>query len=53
VIAPWEVQDLPGEWLEGAQAVTTRVAKAKKAQGLIDRKLEAWRANHPAYHRKM
>jgi hypothetical protein len=50
VIAPWEVQELPSEWLEGAQALTTRLEKARKANALINQKLDAWRNNHPAYN---
>ena len=51
VIAPWEVQQLPLEWLDGAQAITTRLPEACKANTLIEQKLASWRANHPAYSR--
>jgi hypothetical protein len=47
------VQELPDEWLEGAQAITTRVEKARKAQGVIDQKLALWRNNHPAYKHRI
>jgi hypothetical protein len=52
VIAPWQVHDLPDEWLEGAQAITTRVGQATKANAIIEQRLASWRANHPAYSRK-
>ena len=53
MIAPWEVQELPLEWFEGARAITTRVGQAKKAAALIDQKLAAWQASHPAYKSRM
>ena len=51
MIAPWDVQGLPLEWLDGAQAITTRLPEACKANTLIEQKLASWRANHPAYNR--
>ena len=50
MIAPWEIQELPQEWLEGAQAITIRIDEARKVNRVIDQKLASWRANHPAYH---
>jgi hypothetical protein len=52
VIAPWQVYDLPDEWLEGAKAITTKVESATKANAIIERRLANWRANHPAYNTK-
>jgi hypothetical protein len=51
VIAPWQVYELPEEWLQGAQAITTRVGQAQKANAVIEQRLAAWRANHPAYQK--
>jgi hypothetical protein len=51
VIAPWEIQNLPNEWLEAAQTLNTRLDKARKANKIIDQKLAAWQANHPAYRK--
>lgn len=51
VIAPWEIGDLPEEWLEGAKVITTRLATAMKAQKVIDQRMEAWRASHPTYRK--
>jgi hypothetical protein len=53
VITPWEVQDLPYEWQEGAAALTTRLEPARKANAVIEQKLAAWRASHPTYKKKM
>ena len=52
MVAPWEVYDLPDEWLQGAQAITTRVTQARRANKIIDQRLASWRANHPAYTHK-
>jgi hypothetical protein len=52
VIAPWQVPELPLEWIEGAQAITSRIEPAKKANQVIDGKMAAWRNSHPAYHIK-
>lgn len=49
VIAPWEVPELPMEWIEGAQAITSRIEAARKANQVIESKMAAWRASHPAY----
>lgn len=51
VIAPWDIPDLPDEWPLGALALNTRLEKAKKANKIIDQKLAAWQANHPAYQK--
>jgi hypothetical protein len=53
IVAPWEIQDLPLEWQEGARALTTRLEKAKKASRIIEQKLAAWRASHPAYSKRI
>ena len=53
VIAPWEVNDLPLEWHEGARAITTRLKPAQKANKIIEQKLAAWQANHPAYQKHL
>ena len=53
VVAPWDVYELPEEWLQGAQAITTRVDKAKKAHAVIDQRLASWQANHPAYQKHL
>jgi hypothetical protein len=49
VIAPWQVQELPQEWLEGARAITTRIPQASKANEIIEKRLAAWRASHKSY----
>lgn len=51
-MAPWEVQHLPPEWLEGALAITTRLEAARKAQRKIDARMEAWRNAHPTYRKR-
>jgi hypothetical protein len=51
VIAPWEIKELPEEWIMGAQTLNTRIAPAIKANKIIDQKLAAWQANHPAYRK--
>jgi hypothetical protein len=52
VVAPWEVWDLPGEWIEAAVAITTRLEQARAAQRKIEQKLEAWRNAHPTYRKR-
>jgi len=52
VIAPWDVDDLPEEWLLAAQ----EIAGGKKKQAVhqaedmhVKNVFTAWRRNHPAY----
>jgi hypothetical protein len=52
VIAPWEVQDLPEEWLLAAQEITggkkqQAVHQAEAAH--VQNVFATWRRNHPAY----
>jgi hypothetical protein len=52
VIAPWQIAELPQEWIEGAQAITSKIELARKANAAIERKMEAWRNSHPTYRIK-
>jgi hypothetical protein len=51
-VAPWDVQNLPREWIDGALAITTRLEAARKAQRKIDARMEAWRNAHPTYRKR-
>ena len=52
VVSPWQVHDLPDEWLLGALEITS--GKKKQAQRQSEAAhtqnvFTAWRRSHPAY----
>lgn len=54
MIAPWEVEQLNDEWLKAATEITQGQQKLRERQAaerVINSKLAAWRASHPAYRR--
>ncbi len=48
VIAPWELNDLNDDWVNGAAALMD-MEKIRTAEAKIENRLRAWRATHPGY----
>jgi len=52
VIAPWEVEALPDEWILAAREITTgqkKRAEHRAAEHKVDQMMAAWRSSHPIY----
>ena len=46
VVAPWEIEQLPEDWLDAATGLTVELADYRKGQGEVDDILEKWRSDH-------
>lgn len=46
VIAPWEVDNLPDEWLDAAEMLVDDVRQMAQGYRQVDNVLEKWRAEH-------
>lgn len=51
VIAAWEVDQLPDDWLDAMIALTTDFSGMQKGLAKVDAELSAWRASHPTYRK--
>jgi hypothetical protein len=52
VIAPWEVDDLPDEWIDTIAGFSTQLPDFRATQRKIDDRLNEWRKRHPGYRYK-
>ncbi len=46
VIAPWEVDELPEEWLDAAEALIVETVEMRQGYAEIEDHLGKWRAEH-------
>jgi hypothetical protein len=46
VVSPWEVGELPDEWVDMAVGMTHRLPRYQKSQKKVDDHLAAWRREH-------
>jgi len=51
VIAPWEVEQLPEEWLELALKMATDLPEMQKARQKAQKYFEKYRKEHPSYRK--
>lgn len=49
VIAPWEVEQLPEEWLDVFKAFTEDMPTMTKARAKVQAVKSAWLNRHPTY----
>jgi hypothetical protein len=43
IVAPWEVNELPPEWIEAALALTGRLPELQKGLQKVEEHIKAWR----------
>jgi len=53
LVAPWEVEDLPGEWLDAFMALTDRLPAMRAGKQKVADKLAEWRGSHPTYGKRI
>lgn len=46
MIAPWEIDALPEEWLDAAEALMVDAAQMRKGYAQVEDHLAKWRAEH-------
>lgn len=46
VISPWELDELPDEWLDAALALTTDLQQIRQGTQQVEKRLAEWRAEH-------
>ena len=51
IVAPWEVDELPGEWLDALTGMATNVPAMAAGKQKVENALEHWRQAHPQYRR--
>ncbi len=51
VIAPWEVQDVPDEWLDVFKGLEQDLPEMQKVEQKKQSMFEAMRKNHPSYRK--
>jgi len=49
VLRPWEVDELPDEWIEGLTALVTDLAQAESGAAQLRAYMDNWLASHPRY----
>lgn len=50
-VAPWDVFDLPGDWLDTLTGMTTSLPAMAEGKARVENVLERWRQAHPQYRR--
>lgn len=50
-VAPWDVYELSGEWLDALTGMTTSVPDMKAGKQKVESVLERWRQAHSQYRR--
>jgi hypothetical protein len=51
-VAPWDVDQLPDEWLDAAQALTDELPRMRQGRSQAKATVDKWRENSPSYRRK-
>lgn len=46
VVTPWEVDELPMEWIEAANGLMLELPGMRKGRQTVDKILEKWRKEH-------
>lgn len=46
VISPWEVNDLPDEWIDAAKGLTSELAELRAGTQQVEDRLARWREEH-------
>lgn len=49
VISPWEIDDLPMDWLDTFEGLAVDLPKMRKGQGQVESFKERWRKQHPQW----
>lgn len=52
VVAPWEVGQLPDEWIDAATAIIEELPGMQDARAKVAERIRAWREKHPGYRQK-
>lgn len=48
-VAPWEVDELPEDWIDAVLGLTDRLPKMQQGRRQVEKKLEELRKRHPNY----
>lgn len=49
VVAPWEVYELPGDWLDALMGMAAGVPAMEEGKRQVENALERWRKGLPNY----
>lgn len=49
VIAPWEIDELPMDWLDTFDGLTEDLPEMRKGAAQVEAIKEKWRKSHPQY----
>ena len=52
LVAPWEVDQLPGDWLDAFMALSDRLPAMRAGKRKVEDRLAEWRASHPTYGKR-
>lgn len=50
-VAPWEVAEMPDEYLYAIESMIEEYPAAKRENDVIEAKLAEWRRSHPTYRK--
>jgi len=51
VVRPWEVDELPDEWIDTIMALATELPGYRKGLATVEDVLSKWRQSHPTYRK--